>query len=60
MAAVLFVVDMSCYDQVLYEDENTNRMVEALNIFEEVCVVRVAVVLLSPRLAIRVGFERHR
>jgi hypothetical protein len=23
--------------QVLYEDENTNRMVEALNLFEEIC-----------------------
>jgi GTPase SAR1 family protein len=34
---VLFVAAMSEYDQVLYEDENTNRMVEALNLFEEIC-----------------------
>jgi len=37
VTAVLFVAAMSEYDQVLYEDENTNRMVEALNLFEEIC-----------------------
>src|SRR4051794_10860416 len=26
-----------CVVQVLYEDENMNRMVEALNLFEEIC-----------------------
>jgi hypothetical protein len=30
----MFVVALSEYDQVLYEDDNTNRMVEALNLFE--------------------------
>merc|ERR1712071_647539 len=35
--AVMFVAAISEYDQVLYEDENTNRMVEALNLFEEIC-----------------------
>jgi len=34
---VLFVAAISEYDQVLYEDENTNRIVEALNLFEEIC-----------------------
>ncbi len=37
VTAVLFVAAVSEYDQVLYEDENTNRMVEALNLFEEIC-----------------------
>merc|ERR1712130_633457 len=35
VTAVLFVAAISEYDQVLYEDENTNRMNEALNLFEE-------------------------
>jgi len=37
VTAVLFVAAVSAYDQVLYEDEKTNRMVEALNLFEEIC-----------------------
>jgi len=37
VTAVLFVVAASEYDQVLYEDETTNRMIEALNLFEEIC-----------------------
>eukprot|EP00301_Raphidiophrys_heterophryoidea_P020056 c4844_g1_i1.p1 GENE.c4844_g1_i1~~c4844_g1_i1.p1 ORF type:complete len:349 (+),score=60.89 c4844_g1_i1:267-1313(+) len=35
--AVLFVVAMSEYDQVLYEDESQNRMKEALSLFAEIC-----------------------
>lgn len=37
VTAVLFVASLSEYDQVLAEDENTNRVVEALNLFDEVC-----------------------
>jgi len=37
VTAVLFVAAISEYDQMLYEDENMNRMVEALNLFEEIC-----------------------
>jgi len=37
VTAVLFVVAISEYDQVLYEDDKTNRMVEALTLFEEIC-----------------------
>jgi hypothetical protein len=37
VTAVLFVAAISEYDQMLYEDENTNRIVEALNLFEEIC-----------------------
>lgn len=37
VTAVLFVVGASEYDQVLFEDETTNRMHEALNLFEQIC-----------------------
>jgi len=37
VTAVLFVAAISEYDQMLYEDENTNRMTEALSLFEEIC-----------------------
>jgi len=36
VTALLFVVAMSEYDMVLFEDGKTNRMEEALNVFEEV------------------------
>jgi guanine nucleotide-binding protein G(i) subunit alpha len=36
VTAVLFVAAISAYDQVLYEDETTNRMAEALDLFEEI------------------------
>jgi len=37
VTAVIFVAAMSEYDQVLYEDENVNRMMEALTLFDEIC-----------------------
>jgi len=37
VTAVIFVAALSAYDQVLFEDETTNRMVEALTLFEEIC-----------------------
>lgn len=37
VTAVLFVAALSAYDQVLYEDEDCNRMDEALNLFDEIC-----------------------
>ncbi|MES1912635.1 MAG: hypothetical protein MHM6MM_004875 [Cercozoa sp. M6MM] len=37
VTCVLFVAAISEYDQVLYEDETTNRMIEALNLFDEIC-----------------------
>jgi GTPase SAR1 family protein len=37
VTAILFVAALSEYDQVLFEDEETNRMVEALNLFDEIC-----------------------
>jgi len=37
VTAVLFVAALSAYDLMLYEDEETNRMEEALNLFDEIC-----------------------
>lgn len=37
VTAIIFVGALSEYDQVLYEDANTNRMVEAINLFDEIC-----------------------
>lgn len=36
VTAVLFVAALSGYDMVLYEDQDTNRMHEALDLFEEI------------------------
>jgi GTPase SAR1 family protein len=35
VTAVIFITAISEYDQVCYEDEETNRMIESLNLFEE-------------------------
>ena len=35
--AVIFVAAISEFDQVLYEDEQQNRMVDALHLFDEIC-----------------------
>jgi len=37
VTAVIFVAALSEYDQKLFEDVSTNRMVEALDLFEEIC-----------------------
>lgn len=37
VTAVIFVAAISEYDQKLFEDASTNRMVEALNLFEDIC-----------------------
>jgi len=37
VTAVLFVVALSEYDQVLMEDEDVNRMTEALKLFGQIC-----------------------
>ncbi len=34
--AVLFVISLSEFNQVLYEDADTNRMAESLKLFEEI------------------------
>lgn len=35
VVAIIFVLALSGYDQVLYEETNTNRLKEALNLFED-------------------------
>ena len=35
VTAVIFVAALSCYDEVTFEDEDTNAMHEALTVFEE-------------------------
>jgi guanine nucleotide-binding protein subunit alpha len=37
VTCVIFVAAISEFDQVLFEDETTNRVVEALNLFDEIC-----------------------
>jgi len=37
VTSIIFVAAISEYDQVLYEDANTNRMHEALNLFDSIC-----------------------
>lgn len=37
VTAVIFVAAISEYDQVLYEDSQTNRIDEALKLFDEIC-----------------------
>lgn len=37
VTAILFVVAMNAYDMKLYEDENVNRMHEAIQLFDEIC-----------------------
>jgi len=37
VTAVIFVAALSEYDQVLYEDSQTNRIDEAIKLFEEIC-----------------------
>lgn len=37
VTAIIFVAALSEYDQVLFEDSSTNRMVEAVELFDEIC-----------------------
>jgi hypothetical protein len=37
LSVIIFVVDISAYDLVLYEDHDSNRMVEDLILFESIC-----------------------
>ena len=36
VTAIIFVAAISEFDQTLYEDSQTNRLIESLNLFEEV------------------------
>ncbi len=44
VTAVIFVAAISEYDQVLYEDPTQNRLMEALNLFDEICNCRSVLV----------------
>lgn len=35
--SIVFVADISCFDQVLVEDVTVNRMADALDLFESIC-----------------------
>ena len=37
VTAIIFCSAMSAYDQVLYEDETTNRMHESMKLFDSIC-----------------------
>jgi len=37
VTAIMFCVAMNEYDMKLYEDENVNRMHEAIQLFDEIC-----------------------
>ena len=37
VTAIIFCVGLSAYDQTLAEDEETNRMLESLKLFESIC-----------------------
>lgn len=37
VTAVIFVAALSEFDQVLFEDSSTNRMVEAIDLFSDIC-----------------------
>lgn len=37
VTSVIFVAAISAYDQVIYEDNKTNSLHEALNLFEDIC-----------------------
>eukprot|EP01006_Ploeotia_vitrea_P054172 TRINITY_DN67856_c2_g4_i1.p1 TRINITY_DN67856_c2_g4~~TRINITY_DN67856_c2_g4_i1.p1 ORF type:complete len:371 (-),score=168.10 TRINITY_DN67856_c2_g4_i1:135-1247(-) len=37
VTAILFVTAMSVYDQVLFEDNETNRLLEAMDLFYRIC-----------------------
>ena len=63
VTAVIFVTAISEYDQMLYEDENTNRMEEALMLFDQILnhpsfisMVKVAV-LVGSQLAPTGSFD---
>jgi len=37
VTAVIFVAALSSYDQMLIEDDRVNRMMEAINLFDDIC-----------------------
>lgn len=56
VTAIIFVVAISAYDQVLIEDETVNRMQEALTLFDSICnskwFVRTSIILFLNKIDI--------
>lgn len=56
VTAIIFLVAISEYDQTLYEDENVNRMQEALTLFDSICnsrwFVRTSIILFLNKIDI--------
>ena len=52
VTALVFLVSLSEYDQMLYEDESVNRMQEALTLFDSICnsrwFVKTSIVCFQP------------
>jgi len=52
VTGVIFLASLSAYDQTLYEDDSTNRMREALDLFKQICNSRwfkeTAIILFLP------------
>jgi len=40
VTAVIFVSALSSYDEVMYEDDETNSMIDSIELFEEICNLR--------------------
>ena len=56
VTAILFLVAISEYDQMLYEDESINRMQEALVLFDSICnsrwFVRTSIILFLNKVSL--------
>eukprot|EP01084_Bolivina_argentea_P031821 58885_1 len=37
ISAVMFVASLSCYDEVMFEDEEKNAMVDQIELFQQIC-----------------------
>jgi len=37
VTAVIFVASLSCYDEVMYEDDTKNSMEDSISLFEDIC-----------------------
>eukprot|EP01083_Nonionella_stella_P068882 183209_1 len=37
VTAVIFVASLSCYDQMMFEDDTVNCMIDSLHLFKEIC-----------------------
>jgi len=60
VTAIVFLVAISEYDQMLYEDESINRMQEALVLFDSICnsrwFVRTSIILFLNKVSLCSSF----